>query len=309
MNSATTLTFSTPPPVLSQYLRAVFARGKNSAAAHPAFPALQAGLNNVTVNTAKAERYARVCEFTQTENEADILPCTYPHILSFPLQMELMLHKDFPLPLLGLVHIRNSMTQYRPIRLREPLNIRCRLGRSQRTEKGIEFDICSEVSSGDEMLWQSVSTYFFRQRRAAQNRPPKTDAGDDRRAAARFDYSECWQLASDLGRRYARVSADSNPIHLFAFSARLFGFKRHIAHGMWSKARIAASLSKAFSHKAFCLTTEFRAPVFLPSQVTLNYSRLSATAVNGTQAARGFRFELTNKRGDKTHVAGELRAL
>lgn len=46
------------------------------------------------------------------------------------------------------------------------------------------------------------------------------------------DATQEWSLASDLGRRYARVSGDINPIHLHALSARAFGFRRAIAHGM-----------------------------------------------------------------------------
>ena len=49
-------------------------------------------------------------------------------------------------------------------------------------------------------------------------------------------------LAKDLGRRYAAISGDYNPIHLGALSAKLFGFKQAIAHGMWSKARCLAAL-------------------------------------------------------------------
>ena len=50
-----------------------------------------------------------------------------------------------------------------------------------------------------------------------------------------------WRLPGDLGRRYAAVSGDRNPIHLYALTAKAFGFPRQIAHGMWSKARCLAA--------------------------------------------------------------------
>ena len=46
----------------------------------------------------------------------------------------------------------------------------------------------------------------------------------------------------DIGRRYGAVSGDRNPIHLYPLTARLFGFRRAIAHGMWTKARCLAAL-------------------------------------------------------------------
>src|SRR6266487_1403229 len=46
-----------------------------------------------------------------------------------------------------------------------------------------------------------------------------------------------WELPADLGRRYAAVSGDRNPIHLYRLTAWLFGFRRPIAHGMWAAAR------------------------------------------------------------------------
>jgi acyl dehydratase len=51
-----------------------------------------------------------------------------------------------------------------------------------------------------------------------------------------------WWVPADAGRRYAPLSGDWNPIHLNALAARLFGFRRAIAHGMWVKARCLAAL-------------------------------------------------------------------
>ena len=51
-----------------------------------------------------------------------------------------------------------------------------------------------------------------------------------------------WRLPGDLGRRYAAVSGDRNPIHLYPLTAKALGFPRQIAHGMWSLARCVAAL-------------------------------------------------------------------
>jgi acyl dehydratase len=78
--------------------------------------------------------------------------------------------------------------------------------------------------------------------------------------------TECasWQLPADLGRRYGAASGDRNPIHLYAATARAFGFPRAIAHGMWTFARCLAERNPRELRHA---EAEFRAPVLLPGSV------------------------------------------
>ena len=84
-----------------------------------------------------------------------------------------------------------------------------------------------------------------------------------------------WRLGGDLGRRYAAVSGDRNPIHLHALTAKPFGFPRAIAHGMWTKARCLAALEGRLPD-AFSVDVRFRKPILLPGRV----SSLSDTATS-----------------------------
>jgi len=290
MTQATRLNFNQTPGTLSQYARALFAKG--SGQKEPQLPSLEAMQTGVRADRNKVIAYAEVCGFDTATAQ---LPLTYPHILAFPLHMELMLHKSFPLALMGLVHIRNSISQYRAIDCQEKLDIRCFISNSERTDKGLEFDIKTEIDIAGERVWESVSTNLARigggAKKVASNQP--------RPALAQFDMAERWLLASNLGRRYARVSGDSNPIHLFAASAKLFGFKSHIAHGMWSKARTAAALQKKLGSDACRITTEFKLPVFLPTTVELNYNRGDQTMA----------FDLRDTKGQKVHMKGEIQRL
>ena len=47
-------------------------------------------------------------------------------------------------------------------------------------------------------------------------------------------------MAGDTGIRYAKVSGDWNPHHLYPWSARLLGYRSPIAHGLWTLARAVA---------------------------------------------------------------------
>ncbi len=286
------LHFQDTPGLLSQYSRALFARGKRTSS--PELPAVEAWQTGIRPETEKVQAYSRVCGFAEDSRQ---LPVTYPHVLAFPLHMELMLHKDFPLALMGLVHIRNRITQFRALRMDEKLDIRCSFDGLRTTDKGLEFDIRTEISSGGELVWESVSTNLSR--RGGQSKR----AGAHKQDPVRFNHQERWPLAENLGRQYAKVSGDSNPIHLFALSARLFGFPRHIVHGMWSKARAAATLYPLLQNDRCVLTVEFKLPLFLPSHADLNWNTPSGETPAGTD------FELRTEADTKIHIKGRIQSL
>lgn len=54
-----------------------------------------------------------------------------------------------------------------------------------------------------------------------------------------------WSIPGDAGRRFGAITGDRNPIHLYAFTAQMFGFKRPIAHALYLVARLEAALTKA----------------------------------------------------------------
>jgi acyl dehydratase len=107
-----------------------------------------------------------------------------------------------------------------------------------------------------------------------------------------------WSLPASLGRRYAAASGDWNPIHLSAATARLFGFRRAIAHGMWSLARCVAELAPASARGAVAVEAAFKRPVLLPATVALFTVREGAAT----------RFTLADGEGTTPHVAGTIGA-
>ncbi|MFT3970828.1 MAG: MaoC/PaaZ C-terminal domain-containing protein [Micropruina sp.] len=106
-----------------------------------------------------------------------------------------------------------------------------------------------------------------------------------------------WRLPSDLGRRYAAVSGDANPIHLNPLAAKAFGLPRTIAHGMWTHAHALAALQPRLPD-SFEASVRFAKPVLLPSTV-----RFAAA-----QTAAGFATQLTNRAADKVLFAMDVSA-
>ena len=219
--------------------------------------------------------YARVCGFTLR----DRLPATYPHVLAFPLHMAIMARGDFPFGAVGLVHVENRIAQRRPIGIGEELTIKVRPTKLRPHPRGRTFGLQTKVKAGNRIVWESTSTML---RRGASKKPadgPKSRSGRDdgpnspaeldisaRRREGGGGASALWRLSGDLGRRYASVSGDRNPIHMHSLTAKPLGFPRAIAHGMWSKARCLAALESRMPD-AFEAGVRFRKPILLPGRV------------------------------------------
>jgi len=289
MSNAIRLQISEAPGTLNQYGRALFAKGTKTK--NPKLPDAEILLSNVKADPAKVAKYAEVCGF----KSSDKLPVSFPHIMAFPLHIELMLQKSFPFALMGLVHVRNTITQHRAIGVNESMDIRCYFSDGRKTDKGFEVDIKADVYAAGTLVWEGVSTNLVRMKTDIPSpEKPKEPAG-----LPEMPYKESWTLSSDLGRRYASVSGDSNPIHLFALTAKLFGFKGHIAHGMWTKARTIAALYEKLNSEACSISVEFKLPVFLPASIQLNYEPKDGE----------IEFDVRDAAGIKPHVKGSIKAL
>ncbi|WP_329275766.1 MaoC family dehydratase [Streptomyces sp. NBC_01451] len=245
-------------------------------------PGTRLVLPGVRIDLARLAAYERVCGFPVGD---DSLPITYPHVLGFPLAMRLMTDRRFPLPLLGLVHTSVEIIRWRSLAANGTYELSVYVEELTPHRRGTEAAVQTEVREGEELVWESRSTYLARHRRGepVSGAPP---AGEEREALPRVAE---WRLGEDIGRRYAAASGDRNPIHLYALTARLFGFRRAIAHGMWTAARCLAAHG---TPRSALVRTDFRAPVLLPG--TVEY---------GTD---GFgSFELRG--GGRVHLRGEVR--
>ncbi|MGN6216811.1 MAG: MaoC family dehydratase [Solirubrobacterales bacterium] len=215
-------------------------------------------LGGVRAEPAEVAAYAKVCGFALR----DTLPPTYPHMLAFPLHMAVMSDGRFPFGAVGLVHVENSIAQRRPIGIDEEMAIRVRPTKLQPHSKGKTFSLETEVLVGNEVVWESVSTMLRRGKgdeKAKQKKGFEPLAGDAPASAE-------WRLDGGLGRRYAGVSGDRNPIHMHSLTAKPLGFPSAIAHGMWTKARALAQLEDRLP-ESFEVDVRFRRPVLLPARV------------------------------------------
>lgn len=220
-------------------------------------PELDLRLEGVVADPADISAYAKVCGFTLR----DQLPPTYPHMLAFPLHMAVLADGGFPFGAIGLVHLANRIEQHRPIGSGEAMAIAVRPTKLRPHRKGKTFSLVTEVSVGGELVWESESTMLRRGKGGDGE-----DAEDFAFLPADTPASAEWKLGGDLGRRYAGVSGDRNPIHMHSLTAKPLGFPAAIAHGMWTKARCLAALGSRLPD-AFEAEVRFRKPILLPGRV------------------------------------------
>jgi len=251
----------------------------------PELPDEQLVLPDLEVERQHLSDYAHVCGFPLR----DVLPPTYPHIVAFPLAMELMTRSDFPFAVIGLVHIANRIEQLRPIEVGEPLSVRVRTEDLAEHDRGTQFEIVADVDASGERAWRSRSTYLHREGNGGSS-----GGGEDRAEPPRP--KAVWKLPGDVGRRYAEVSGDRNPIHLHPLSARLFGMPGMIAHGMWLKARCQAALESVVPER-FDVEVRFKLPVLIPGSISFA----------SWPVERGRDFAVHDGKNDKPHLAGEVR--
>jgi acyl dehydratase len=220
---------------------------------------------SVEVDRAHLAAYDRVCGFRLR----DELPATYPHALAFPLAVDL-LTGALPFSPLGLVHVANRIEQRRPLRAGERLDLRVWAADLRPHDRGTQFDMFAEASVDGEAVWHDRSTYLHREGGGGGGGRD----GDEPPVAGAI-----WRVPGDIGRRYARVSGDSNPIHLHGLAAKALGQPGAIAHGMWTKARCLAALEGTLPD-AYAVEVRFKVPLRIPGTAafTVNDGRFEVWA-------------------------------
>jgi acyl dehydratase len=253
--------FVAAPALGPLYRRALLRRGSSGT-----LPEHRLVLRDVRVDRSHLARYDRVCGFRLR----DELPATYPHVLAFPLTMTLMTRDDFPFPLLGLVHVGNRIAQRRTLSSGEPLTLTAWAEDLRPHPRGSQLDVVVQATDASgTAAWEGRSTYLRRSRAKAPGTPATADPDADA-AAARP--SAVWRVERRVGADYAAASGDRNPIHTSRTLARLLGFPRTIAHGMWTKARCLAALEGRLP-AAFEVEVAFKRPILLPATVAFTASR------------------------------------
>lgn len=273
--------------------------GNNGKVSKDQLPQATYSVDDMHIDQDNLDDYRKICGFLDNGK----VPITYFSVLSQALQMNMMVKEPFPFALLGLVHVDNTVTQYRPIGERETVSMSVSFANLRDHAQGQQFDFVTIVKSQEDIIWQGSSTYLARSGKKDDSAAIKKSAPRPITVKPMIDEAgvhKIFEVPEDIGRRYAFVSGDFNLIHLHPLSAKAFGFPKAIAHGMWSKAKCLAMMGEL--PEACSAVVSFKLPIFLPSEVEL----IAESVAKLKSAEDNCVFGLYSAKNDKPHLAGHL---
>ncbi len=256
--------------MLSMYGQALVKRANLTALTQFRPPVLPQRIYSETVFP-NLDHYKHYCEIVGWQQDEQVHPC-YIQVLALKLQLRCLLDKKSPFAAMGLVHIENTIVVHNTINLTSSIDLRVRFSSVRQHRRGWLVTITVQALQNDQCVAEASSGYLAKVRAAhvapqqkSGQTPPVEEFGE-----------VVGELEADkaVGRRYAGVSGDINPIHLSTLTAKAFGFKKAIAHGMWSLASavsniVAEQRNHAGADKISEITSTFHKPMLLPALASI----------------------------------------
>jgi hypothetical protein len=206
------------------------------------------------------------------------VPILFPHVFGFPLQMAVLTHPRFPIPFWKVLQIRNHLLQHRPIFADAVLDLETHVASRRILEKGVEFDLRTSVSVRQELLWESLNTFYYRGKygQAGAASPLARAPRHGETLVAR------WQtVAAASGWRFAALTGDYNGIHYWPWYARRLGFRRAFLPPQLVLGQCMARLSAPRATPRQRLDVWLKGPVYTDAGVRLDATMESDRIVFG----------------------------
>ncbi|MEM8511790.1 hypothetical protein RCH14_001090 [Massilia sp. MP_M2] len=192
------------------------------------------------------------------------VPLTYLYLLAQRAQLATMLDRAIPFRVVGLIHVSNDLAMQCEVRTDTPMILMTTLSIPQpRVNGAVECVLETVATTEAQTIFTCTSRYLIKRGQRAKHAtvsPSGAPVGD---VVAK------WVVAADAGRRYAALSGDWNPIHLWPWSARLMGMRAPIIHGMETMARVCAAFEQSANPRVTSLACRFKRAVPVGASATL----------------------------------------
>jgi acyl dehydratase len=294
MPNTSKISFAGLPPLIPSLARVLMSSKPYSAPAGSVIEPVDLEVRKIKLSASHLQRYREICGVPPGTG----LPPAYLHVVAMPLHMRLFIAEKFPVKVLGLIHLRNTIRVFKTVSLSEPLTLSVRFDTQRLTDFGQEYDFTTRYTVDNEVIWEEVSTMFARGNTAPKEGTKRPSIERSLHPATGV-HVDTLEIAENTGWRYARVSGDFNPIHLTARTAKMFGFKQAVAHGMWSMGRCLGSAAAHMPTGKIQVDAQFKLPVYLPSQA------LART----WSVPDGVDITMSTPRGDRLHLAMQVRVI
>lgn len=233
----------------------------------------------------RVQRYLGATRGADLWKDSPLLPPTISAIWETALVLELLASDGLPFPKRGLVHLGGELVVVRPLRRDDRVRCRVELDGLEGHARGLVLQLrCRSWSAAGQLAQENRTSLLVCGAEAPSGTPRGArSAAQERKGVgepveAAWREIAAWDLPARAGLTYARASGDFNPIHLWPWSARMFGFQRPILHGHCALAMVAHELVRATGRETRRLQARFRAPLELPARVEL---QIPAVEVSG----------------------------
>lgn len=254
-----TINHQKSPSIIKSYARLIFS-SRRGVPADGILPELSLEFENLHIDFDHLRRYKELCHFKQKE-----IPLTYPFVLADPLYLALLAHKSFPVKAAGLLHLRNHIKLISGIPTDSPLKLIVKTAGSRFRPQGFEFDVLTSLKAEGKEVWTCTAT-LLKKCKYEKEDPASPNENIFTKLQEKIEKPVSFSVPKNIGRQYARLCGDCNPIHISSLLAKLFGYKRSIAHGMWVS---AAALSCFNSAEITIYDLAFKGPVFTGSEFSI----------------------------------------
>lgn len=261
----------------------------------------------VQINNKHCDKYNQLTEWKI--GIAAVIHPNYIQTLSLPMQIQMMVTDPFPFKPMGLVHVANKIDVSFLPEQNASLQLSTAFGDVYYHRRGWLFEVITQAEVGGVMAVKGTSYYLARKKHSAEVNKYHQDTGsalpswilDMGHNKHTHEISSVdLVFQADTGRRYAKVSGDYNPIHLYPYTAKLLGFNKAIAHGMFSKAWAVSKVAQQrdFYKTHCCLKTVFMQPITLPLQTQL----ISSKKLSDNDQSPTLYFSLNSNKRSKNHA-------
>jgi acyl dehydratase len=174
-----------------------------------------------------------------------------------------MLGPAFPFRIAGMIHVANTLEEQGAVLAGQPLRLATTVRVDRHPSGAVHCVLETEASQQGRPVFSCSSDYLaVRGARGGAAAKPAPEPALPLAVGT-------WRPGPAAGRQYAAVAGDWNPIHLYRWSARLFGLPAPIIHGMHTMGKACALLEGVLGRRIVMLSGRFRSPIALGDEVAL----------------------------------------
>ncbi len=221
-------------------------------------------------------------------------PVLFLHATAFRLQMAVLTHPAFPLPIWRVLQIRNHLLWHRVPARGASLELRAAVAGWRVLERGVEVDLSCSVREGEDAVMESLIAFYARgSYGAAEPASPWS-------AAPAVEGVEVgrWRVPLRGALRFGELTGDYNGVHLWSRYARLLGFKRAFSHPQRVLEQCLARLKGGIGDETGRLDVWLKGPVYYDAELALRRDEAQGES----------RFALFTEEDSRPAIVGALRA-